>query len=122
MRRSHFSAWDDPWRQERTIHPERPAPRRRVAVEPPPGEEAPSEVEPESEAEPLDQTGPRPALRSSAEALRYATEQLEGAKARVERDRQRVLDETRSRVLEQMLPVLDNLDRSIEAGAHSRDA
>ena len=42
-------------------------------------------------------------------------EDLRAAKVRVERDRDRVLAETRATVVREMLPVLDNLDRSLAA-------
>jgi molecular chaperone GrpE len=58
---------------------------------------------------------------SEALALRHATEELEAARARVERDRERALVETKAQVIDKMLPVLDNLDRSIEAAQSSPD-
>ena len=47
------------------------------------------------------------------EALRELTE----AKRRVERDAQRVKDQTRQALIADLLPVLDNLDRSLEVEA-----
>ena len=44
-----------------------------------------------------------------------ALRELEAAHARVERDAQRVHDETRSKLVSELLPVLDNLDRTIRA-------
>ncbi|HUQ04331.1 MAG TPA: nucleotide exchange factor GrpE [Kofleriaceae bacterium] len=41
---------------------------------------------------------------------------LEAAKARVDRDAARVKDELRAQLVAELLPVLDNLDRSIAAG------
>jgi molecular chaperone GrpE len=41
---------------------------------------------------------------------------LEAARARVDRDAARVKDELRAQLVAELLPVLDNLDRSIAAG------
>lgn len=41
---------------------------------------------------------------------------LEAAKARVDRDATRVRDEMRAQLVVELLPVLDNLDRSVAAG------
>jgi molecular chaperone GrpE (heat shock protein) len=54
-----------------------------------------------------------------AERLRQALAELEGAKARLARDAEKQLELERSRILEALLPVLDNLDRSISAAAQS---
>ena len=51
-----------------------------------------------------------------------ALRDLEGAKARVERDAQRVSDQMREELVLKLLPVLDNLDRTIEAAETNRDA
>ena len=47
---------------------------------------------------------------------------LEAAKARVDRDAARVKDEIRSQLVAELLPVLDNLDRSIAAGGEAGGA
>jgi molecular chaperone GrpE len=52
--------------------------------------------------------------------LREALGELEAAKRRVQRDAQRVYDETRAQLVARLFPVLDSLDRSVAAG--SRDA
>lgn len=51
--------------------------------------------------------------------LTRALRELEAAQARVERDARRVHDETRSKLVAELLPVLDNLDRTIHAAAGS---
>jgi molecular chaperone GrpE len=56
-----------------------------------------------------------------AERVRRAVRELEAAQARVERDAQRVADDTREKLVAELLPVLDNLDRVIGAGARSRE-
>ncbi len=45
-----------------------------------------------------------------------ALAELDAARARVDRDAARVLDETRAKLVAELLPVLDNLDRAIAAG------
>ncbi len=49
-------------------------------------------------------------------ALRDASHRLDEARARVERDAAKVLSETRGKLVEQLLPVLDSMDRSVAAG------
>jgi len=48
------------------------------------------------------------------ESLARALRELEAAKARVERDSKSVADEMRKKLVAELLPVLDNLDRTIE--------
>jgi molecular chaperone GrpE len=55
------------------------------------------------------------------EKLRSALAELEDAKRRVQRDAERKASELRERVLEELLPVLDNLDRSLDAGPRTRN-
>ena len=52
----------------------------------------------------------------------HALRELEAAKARVERDAKRIENETRERLIAELLPVLDNLDRTIAAAKASGDA
>jgi molecular chaperone GrpE (heat shock protein) len=70
---------------------------------------APIPAEPPSTA-PAD--APRDADRA---ALRAAMRDLEAARHRVDRDAARVADDTRDRLVAELFPVLDNLDRSIQA-------
>jgi molecular chaperone GrpE len=79
-----------------------PPPAARQA--PPPSVEAPIEVATTDKAQ-----------------LRRALEDLEASKRRVERDAERARDEARGAVIREMLPVLDNLDRSIAAGKDTSD-
>ncbi len=51
-----------------------------------------------------------------------ALRELEAAKARVERDAHLVHDETREKLVSELLPVLDNFDRAIAAAGASGDA
>jgi len=68
-----------------------------------------------SEAEPAP---PEPDRATMVHALR----DLEAAKARVERDAKRVQDEMRETLVTKLLPVLDNLDRTIIAATQAGDA
>jgi molecular chaperone GrpE len=54
--------------------------------------------------------------------LSRALRDLEDAKARVERDAHAVLEETRASLVSEILPVLDNLDRSIHAALGAGNA
>ncbi|MBA3541211.1 MAG: nucleotide exchange factor GrpE [Deltaproteobacteria bacterium] len=51
-----------------------------------------------------------------------ALRELEATQARVEREALRVHEETRKKLVSELLPVLDNLDRTIRAEARNRDA
>ena len=55
------------------------------------------------------------------EAAARALRNLEAAEARLRRDQQRVLDETKAKLVSELLPVLDNLDRTIKAAAGASD-
>jgi molecular chaperone GrpE len=61
---------------------------------------------------------PEPDRASLAGALR----ELEAAKARVERDARSVCDDTKKKLVSQLLPVLDNLDRTIKAAEENGEA
>ena len=71
----------------------------------------------EAEADTRDVTD-EPDRASLARALR----DLEAAKARVERDAQRAADELRGKLVLDLIPVLDNLDRTIAAARANGDA
>src|SRR3569623_3578503 len=71
----------------------------------------------EAEADTRDVTD-EPDRASLARALR----ELEAAKARVERDAQRAADELRGKLVLDLIPVLDNLDRTIAAARANGDA
>jgi molecular chaperone GrpE len=60
---------------------------------------------------------PAPAPAADVEALRAALAELEDAKHRVRRDADRQVELLKGQVLEALLPVLDNLERTITAGA-----
>ena len=56
------------------------------------------------------------------ERLGSALQELEAAKARVVRDARSVHDETRSKLVAELLPLLDNFDRAIAAAESNGDA
>lgn len=57
--------------------------------------------------------------RHAAREVSY--DELDAARARLERDNARVQQENRDRLLADLLPVLDNLDRAIAAGKVGSD-
>ena len=59
---------------------------------------------------------------TTADGLARALRELEAAKARVQRDARAVEDETRRKLVEQLLPVIDNIDRTIEAAERQGDS
>ncbi|MDB4957244.1 MAG: grpE 1, partial [Myxococcales bacterium] len=67
-------------------------------------------------------TEPARAGEPDRATMTRALRDLEAAQARVERDAQRVFDETRTKLVQDLLPVLDNVDRSIRAGVENGDA
>src|SRR6185503_21271828 len=71
-------------------------------------------LDPTAEAEvPVDATAPPPS--PDLDTMRRALRELEAAKVRVERDAQRAADELRERLVLELLPVLDNLDRTLHS-------
>ena len=79
--------------------------------------------DPTAEAEVDPATAPdEPAKEPDRSSMVQALRDLEAAKARVDRDARRVLDETREQLVAKLLPVLDDLDRTIRAAVDSGDA
>jgi len=76
----------------------------------PPGREPELELE-----EPPAPVPPPAAVQDERVALREAAARMDAARARVERDAARAVDESQGKLVEQLLPVLDSLDRSIAA-------
>jgi len=52
----------------------------------------------------------------------HAMRELEAARARVERDAKAVAEDTRKRLVAELLPVLDNLDRTVAAARDAGEA
>lgn len=101
--------------------PERGEPRHVEPVQSKPPSEPPPPVEvappPTPAAAPPDlpATGRGRKPDEGEEKLRRALDDLAAAEARVERNAQRVYEESRSKLALDLLPVLDNLDRSLQA-------
>jgi molecular chaperone GrpE (heat shock protein) len=73
-------------------------------------------LDPTAEAEiAMDVAEPAAASSSDLASVRRALRDLEAAKARVERDARRAADDLREQLVMELLPVLDNLDRTIAA-------
>src|SRR5688572_430248 len=120
MFRDPYDPWGRPRARPRpqSIPVVRPAPQpARPAPRPARPQEPPVEVRPHEEAK-----RDEPIQTAKDDALRQALDELAATRRRLEREQERVLQETRASVVERMLPVLDNLDRSIASAAASRDA
>ncbi len=66
------------------------------------------------EPEPEPERAPQPAhVPDPKQELRRAAAELDAARARVERDAARELADSRAKLIVELLPVLDNLDRAI---------
>lgn len=79
-----------------------------------PAHVAPSEPAPAPGAEPVVDPG------ADRQAALRALRNLEATEARLERNARREADETRARLVQELLPVLDNLDRTILAAQTGR--
>jgi molecular chaperone GrpE len=65
--------------------------------------------------EPEDEPGTPLTAEGDRESLSRAVNALQASEARIERNAQRVYDDTRSKLVLELLPVLDNLDRTLRA-------
>jgi molecular chaperone GrpE len=92
-------------------------PLRSEDLRPPVAPEAPEERAAEAAVPEPPEPAPVAAPSVDQDALRKAFAELTAAQARVERDAKRVNDETRAKLVRELLPVLDNLDRTLEATA-----
>jgi molecular chaperone GrpE len=52
------------------------------------------------------------------DSLRRALRDLEAAEARVQRNAERVYDDVRAKLIEELLPLADDLDRTLESASH----
>jgi molecular chaperone GrpE (heat shock protein) len=78
-------------------------------------------LDPTAEAE-VDTKEVAEAPEPDQQSLRRALRDLEAAKARVERDAERSAQDLREKLIAELLPVLDNLDRTIYAAEDSGEA
>jgi len=74
---------------------------------------------PEAERQP--ETAPELAAASDRQAALRALRNLEATEARLERNARREVDEARGKLVQELLPVLDNLDRTIRAAHGGRN-
>jgi molecular chaperone GrpE len=74
---------------------------------------------PDGTIAPVEPAAADASTRVDVETLRQALAELEDAKRRLRRDNERELERLRGTVLESLLPVLDNLERSIAAAEAS---
>ncbi len=86
-----------------------------------PSREAPAPAPPAPPPRPVAAPVSPPPAREDApapekEQLRSALRDLEATTARVQKNAARIYDETRAKLIGDLLPVLDNLDRTIDAG------
>jgi molecular chaperone GrpE len=90
-------------------------------VEDPPVEEEPggAEGEPSALAEELEAT--RRERDEYLDALRRLKAEFENSRKRQERERARILESASERLMIELLPVLDNLDRALEAEGDIRE-
>jgi molecular chaperone GrpE len=75
----------------------------------------------------MNEVDPEASLNATTSApdydrMRRALRDLEAAKARVERDAQRAADEMREKLVVDLLPLLDNLDRTIHAAERAGES
>jgi molecular chaperone GrpE len=63
----------------------------------------------------MTESAPTETVEVDRESLSRALHSLQASEARVERNAERVYDETRSRLVAELLPILDNLDRALRA-------
>jgi len=80
------------------------------------GEAAPHGASPPSAAAPTGESAPEPDRQAALRVLRN----LEATEARLERNAQRETEAARGKLVQELLPVLDNLDRSIRAAQTGR--
>ena len=74
-------------------------------------------VPPVEVAPPASRPPRMPSLDDEQRDLRRATTELEAVKRRVERDALRARDDSRGELVRELIPVLDNLDRTLGVGS-----
>jgi molecular chaperone GrpE (heat shock protein) len=82
----------------------------------------PEGLDPTSEAELDNRELPEHEVEPDLAAMTRALHGLEAARRRVERDAHRAADELRGKLVLELVPVLDNIDRTIVAALQSGDA
>jgi molecular chaperone GrpE len=125
---------DDGWQEEGAVEEAEGAPVDPASFEngESPGAPEDTEVEPDTDEEPGPEWDEATVLSVELEATRRDRDQyldalrrlkaeFENSRKRQERERIRVLSMASERLVQELLPVLDNLDRALEAGGDIRE-
>jgi molecular chaperone GrpE len=125
---------DDGWQEEEAVEEAGGSPIDPASLEDGASPDVPEdpEVEPDSEEEPglewdeatvlsVELEATRRDRDQYLDALRRLKAEFENSRKRQERERNRVLSMASERLVQELLPVLDNLDRALEAGGDIRE-
>ena len=125
---------DDAWQEDGAVEEAEGSPVDPASVEngESPGAPEEPEVEPDTDEVPGPEWDEAPVLSVELEATRRERDQyldalqrlkaeFENSRKRQERERVRVLSMASERLVQELLPVLDNLDRALEAGGDIRE-
>jgi len=118
MRHDGYVGRPDPPSQ---VEPERDFEAAAPAPSPPPPavSETDGPTPPQPQGSPSPDPQAQPETSTEQQRFREALHELEAAKRRVERDAQRVKEETQAQLIGKLFPVLDSLDRSIQTGSQA---
>jgi molecular chaperone GrpE len=125
---------DDAWQEEGAVEEAGGSPVDPASLENSEGPGAPgdTEVEPATDEEPgpasdeatvllVELEATRQERDQYLEALRRLKAEFENSRKRQERERIRILSMASERLVQELLPVLDNMDRALEAGGDIRE-
>jgi molecular chaperone GrpE len=123
---------DDGWQEEGAVEEAGGSPVDPASLEEGESPGAPEEAEPDTDEEPdlewdeatvlsVELEATRRDRDQYLDALRRLKAEFENSRKRQERERVRVLSMASERLVQELLPVLDNLDRALEAGGDIRE-
>jgi molecular chaperone GrpE len=123
---------DDGWQEEGAVEEAGGSPVDPASLEDGESPGAPEEAEPDTDEEPdlewdeatvlsVELEATRRDRDQYLDALRRLKAEFENSRKRQERERVRVLSMASERLVQELLPVLDNLDRALEAGGDIRE-
>jgi molecular chaperone GrpE len=123
---------DDGWQEEGAVEEAGGSPVDPASLEEGESPGAPEEAEPDTDEEPdlewdeatvlsVELEATRRDRDQYLDALRRLKAEFENSRKRQERERIRVLSMASERLVQELLPVLDNLDRALEAGGDIRE-
>jgi molecular chaperone GrpE len=123
---------DDGWQEEGAVEEAGGSPVDPASLEDGESPGAPEEAEPDTDEEPdlewdeatvlsVELEATRRDRDQYLDALRRLKAEFENSRKRQERERIRVLSMASERLVQELLPVLDNLDRALEAGGDIRE-